>query len=43
MDLKNYFVKVVVEQATEKILGTHIIGPQASVLIQEIVTLNETL
>ncbi|MHC4458590.1 MAG: dihydrolipoyl dehydrogenase [Planctomycetota bacterium] len=39
MDLKNYFVKVVVEQATEKILGAHIIGPQASVLIQEIVTL----
>jgi dihydrolipoamide dehydrogenase len=39
MDLKNYFVKVVAEQTTEKILGAHIIGPQASVLIQEIVTL----
>jgi len=31
------FVKVIVEQKTGKILGGHIIGPQASVLIQEIV------
>jgi mycothione reductase len=31
------FVKVVVEQKTGKILGAHIIGPDASVLIQEIV------
>jgi dihydrolipoamide dehydrogenase len=31
------FVKVVVEQKTNKILGAHIIGPEASVLIQEIV------
>lgn len=31
------FVKVVVEQETGKILGAHIIGPEASVLIQEIV------
>jgi mycothione reductase len=31
------FVKVIVEQHTNKILGAHIIGPEASVLIQEIV------
>ena len=31
------FVKVVVEQQTGKILGAHIIGPEASILIQEIV------
>ena len=31
------FVKVIVEQETGKILGAHIIGPEASVLIQEIV------
>ena len=30
------FVKVIVEQETGKILGAHIIGPEASVLIQEI-------
>jgi dihydrolipoamide dehydrogenase len=31
------FVKVVVERETGKILGGHIIGPEASILIQEIV------
>jgi mycothione reductase len=31
------FVKVVVEKETGKILGAHIIGPEASILIQEIV------
>lgn len=30
------FVKVVVEQETGRILGAHIIGPEASVLIQEV-------
>jgi dihydrolipoamide dehydrogenase len=30
------FVKVIVEQQTGKILGAHIIGPEAAVLIQEI-------
>ncbi len=30
------FVKVIVEQGTSRILGAHIIGPDASVLIQEI-------
>jgi mycothione reductase len=31
------FVKVIVEQETGKILGAHIIGPEASILIQEVV------
>jgi dihydrolipoamide dehydrogenase len=31
------FVKVVVERETGKILGGHIIGPEASILIQEII------
>jgi len=31
------FVKVLVEHDTGKILGAHIIGPEASILIQEIV------
>ena len=31
------FVKVIVEKQTNKIIGAHIIGPEASVLIQEIV------
>lgn len=42
MGLKDYFVKVMVESTTMKILGAHIIGPYASVLIQEIVTLMYT-
>jgi len=31
------FVKVIVEQKTGKILGGHIIGPFAPILIQEII------
>ncbi|MEM2952709.1 MAG: dihydrolipoyl dehydrogenase [Candidatus Bathyarchaeia archaeon] len=42
MNLKGYFVKVIVERETMKILGAHIIGPYASVLIQEIVNLMYT-
>jgi dihydrolipoamide dehydrogenase len=42
MAAKNYFAKVIVERATLKILGAHIIGPQASVLIQEIINLMYT-
>jgi len=43
MDVKeNYFVKVIVEKETMKILGAHIIGPHASVLIQEIINLMYT-
>ena len=42
MDLEDYFVKVIVENGTMKILGAHIIGPYASVLIQEIINLMYT-
>jgi mycothione reductase len=42
MGVKDYFVKVIVEEETRKILGAHIIGPHASVLIQEIVNLMYT-
>jgi dihydrolipoamide dehydrogenase len=36
------FVKVIVRREDRKVLGAHIIGPQASVLIQEIVNLMHT-
>jgi mycothione reductase len=42
MGVKDYFVKVLVEKDTLKILGAHIIGPHASILIQEIVNLMYT-
>lgn len=43
MNVKDYFVKVLVENsATMKILGAHIIGPEASVLIQEIINVMYT-
>jgi len=42
MAVKDYFVKVIVEKGTMKILGAHIIGPHASVLIQEIINLMYT-
>jgi mycothione reductase len=42
MDAKDYFVKVIVELGTMKILGAHIIGPYASVLIHEIIPLMYT-
>ena len=42
MDVKDYFVKVIVERGTMKILGAHIIGPYASVLIHEIIPLMYT-
>ncbi|PKL69903.1 MAG: dihydrolipoyl dehydrogenase [Methanomicrobiales archaeon HGW-Methanomicrobiales-1] len=38
MGVKDYFVKVIVEEKTMNLLGVHIIGPYASVLIQEFVT-----
>ena len=41
MGLTDYFVKVIVSDEDE-ILGAHIIGPQASVLIQEVVSLMYT-
>ncbi|HYA21641.1 MAG TPA: dihydrolipoyl dehydrogenase [Thermoproteota archaeon] len=34
---RDYFVKVIVEADTLRILGAHIIGPHASILIQEII------
>jgi len=42
MVVKDYFVKIIVEKETMKILGAHIIGPYASVLIQEIINLMYT-
>lgn len=42
MSLKDYFCKVIVERGTLRILGAHIVGPQASVLVQEIVNLMYT-
>jgi mycothione reductase len=39
---ENYFVKVIVQKDTMKILGAHIIGPDASILIQEIIDLMYT-
>jgi dihydrolipoamide dehydrogenase len=42
MDVKDYFVKILFEKNTQKILGAHIIGPYASILIQEIVNLMYT-
>jgi len=42
MGVKEYFVKVIVEKEPMKIVGAHIIGPYASVLIQEIINLMYT-
>jgi dihydrolipoamide dehydrogenase len=42
MDAKEYFVKVIVQSGTMKIVGAHIIGPYASILIQEIINLMYT-
>ncbi len=42
MAVMNYFVKVILERVPFRILGAHLIGPQASVLIQEIINLMYT-
>jgi dihydrolipoamide dehydrogenase len=42
MDVKDYFVKILVERRGHAILGAHIVGPEASVLIQEIINLMYT-
>ena len=42
MALKDYFVKVILAKESLRILGAHIIGPYASVLIQEIINLMYT-
>ncbi|MEW6663618.1 MAG: hypothetical protein AB1512_00185 [Thermodesulfobacteriota bacterium] len=38
MGVRGYFVKVLVDRAEGRVLGAHIIGPHASILIQEIIT-----
>jgi dihydrolipoamide dehydrogenase len=40
--VKEYFAKVIVEKESNRLLGAHIVGPQASLLIQEIITLMYT-
>ncbi len=42
MNARDYFVKVIVEANTERILGAHIAGPEASILIHEIIPLMNT-
>jgi dihydrolipoamide dehydrogenase len=42
MNVKDYFVKVILEKSSSKILGTHVIGPYASILIQEAINLMYT-
>src|SRR5688500_14479416 len=42
MGLKDYFVKVIVKAGELEIIGAHIIGPYASVLIQEIINVMYT-
>ena len=39
MALHDFFVKVLVERDSLKILGAHIVGPHASILLQEIINL----
>ncbi len=42
MNAKDYFVKVILEADSMKILGAHIVGPYASILIHEIIPLMYT-
>ncbi len=42
INAKDYFVKVIVEADNERILGAHIVGPDASILIHEIIPLMNT-
>ncbi|MCQ1536540.1 dihydrolipoyl dehydrogenase [Methanosarcina sp. KYL-1] len=42
MEARDYFVKVILDGYGEKILGAHIIGPQASVLLHQIIPLMYT-
>jgi len=42
MEVKDYFVKIILQKSTNKILGAHIIGPYASILIHEIIPLMYT-
>ncbi|MEA1984844.1 MAG: hypothetical protein U9N13_04260 [Euryarchaeota archaeon] len=42
MEVKDYFVKVIVEKDNNRLLGAHIIGPHASVLIHQIIPMMYT-
>ncbi len=42
LGVKDCFVKVILERDSLRLLGAHIIGPQASILIQEIINLMYT-
>lgn len=42
MDVEDFFVKIIVERESMEIIGAHIIGPSASVLIQEIINVMYT-
>ena len=42
MGLKDYFVKGIISKEDREILGAHIVGPEASVLIQEVINLMYT-
>lgn len=42
MEIRDYFVKVILDAEEEKIVGAHIIGPHASVLIHQIIPLMYT-
>ncbi|WP_440953056.1 dihydrolipoyl dehydrogenase [Methanococcoides sp. FTZ1] len=42
MALEDYFVKVILDNSTNMLLGAHIIGPQASVLVHQMITLMNT-
>ncbi|MDD3247841.1 MAG: dihydrolipoyl dehydrogenase [Methanosarcina sp.] len=42
MEARGYFVKVILDGQEDKILGAHIIGPHASVLIHQIISLMYT-
>ena len=43
MDLDSYFVKVILDGSGRTLLGAHIIGAQASVLIHQLITVMNTL
>jgi dihydrolipoamide dehydrogenase len=42
LEIKDYFVKVILNVEGKQILGAHIIGPHASVLIYQIISLMYT-
>ena len=42
MRIKDYFVKIIVDKESYRLLGAHIVGEEASILIQEIINLMYT-